>query len=461
MHYMSKSEAFISNWDQLQQTPVAIRQMIDNMVEQRAADLSNIFYDNMLIDESAKPFLNHDVVNQRLHSSMQAWLIELFSTRSKDPLTVYKHQCHVGAVHARLQIPIVLVMRGARLLRHAIVEKLTESNLNRGELVQATTFVFEMTEIALDAMTDAFIIDVEKSARADESYRMFALGQNMSAERERQRAALLEWVQNVLLRLLVDADRAALPGLKHSEFGMWLHHKAAIVFESAPELESISKHVDQIENNLSLKLLSTRENNGNVHAVMKEIEQEISQIKFLLGGLFDRFIEVESGRDALTRLLNRRHLPAVLSRELALARRNDITFALLMLDIDHFKLVNDTHGHAGGDLVLQQIAEIVSSSVRVGDFIFRYGGEELLVLLVEIGETQAATVAETIRRRIESEPLRVGDSKTASVTVSIGIAAYNGHPDFEAVIKDADNALYEAKNGGRNRCITNSSKPLK
>ncbi|MFA6121011.1 MAG: GGDEF domain-containing protein [Sideroxydans sp.] len=458
---INKSEAFISNWDQLQQNPLALREMIDKLVEQRAPELATAFYDYMLNDEVAKSFLNHDLVNQHLRISMQAWLIELFSIHSKDPLSVYKHQCHVGAVHARLQIPIVLVTRGARLLRHAIVTSLTGSKLDRGDLIRATTFVFEMMELALDAMTDAFIIDVEKNARADESYRMFALGQNMSAERERQRAALLEWVQNILLRLLVDKDRTALPGLKSSEFGMWLQHKAAIVFESAPELDRISQHVDQIENALSLKLLSTRAEQGDVHAVMKEIEQEISQIKFLLGGLFDRFIEVESGRDALTRLLNRRHLPAVLSRELALARRNDIPFSVLMLDIDYFKKVNDTYGHAGGDLVLQQVAEVVTSSVRVGDFIFRYGGEELLILLVEIDQAQAIMVAESIRQRIENEPLRVGESKTEVVTVSIGVAAYNGHPDFETILKEADHALYQAKHAGRNRCIANSPSPQK
>jgi diguanylate cyclase len=139
-------------------------------------------------------------------------------------------------------------------------------------------------------------------------------------------------------------------------------------------------------------------------------------------------------------------------RELALARNSDVPFAILLLDVDHFKNINDTHGHDGGDLVLQQAADLVTSSVRVGDFIFRYGGEELLVVLVEIGKEQALQVAETIRERFASEPLRVGDGKLADVTVSIGVAAYNGHPDYERVVKDADDALYRAKNNGRNRC---------
>jgi len=453
MFKMKKSDVFVANWQTLQQIPQPIKKLISDLIELRADEFANAFYDHMLADESATPFLSHELVNQRLHTSMRGWLIELYSEKQKDPLEIYKHQCHVGSVHARLQIPVALVTRGARLLRHTIVDSLTESHLERSDLIKATTFVFETMEMAMNAMTDAFIVDIEKNARADESYRMFALGQNMSAERERQRAALLEWVQNVLLRLLVEADHSTLPALRHSEFGMWLQHKAAIVFESAPELDSISRHVDHIENTLSQKLVSTRSSHGDVHAVMKEIEQAISQIKFLLGGLFDRFIEVESGRDSLTRLLNRRHLPAVLSREISLARRTSLPFSVLMLDIDHFKKVNDAFGHGGGDLVLQQVAEVVSSSVRVGDFIFRYGGEEMLIVLVEVDQPQALIVAETIRQRLEKEPLRVGDTKTANITVSIGIAAYNGHPDFETVIKNADGALYQAKSAGRNRCI--------
>jgi diguanylate cyclase len=135
----------------------------------------------------------------------------------------------------------------------------------------------------------------------------------------------------------------------------------------------------------------------------------------------------------------------------ALARRSSVPFAVLLLDLDHFKNINDTHGHDSGDLVLQQAADIVTACVRVGDFTFRYGGEELLVVLVEIDLEQAKYVAETIRARFAAEPLRVGDGKTMPVTVSIGVAAYKGNPDYEKIVKEADEALYRAKNNGRNR----------
>jgi diguanylate cyclase len=277
------------------------------------------------------------------------------------------------------------------------------------------------------------------------------MGQNMLAERERQRAALSEWAQDILLHLLGDGG-TGVPEMRHSEFGMWLQHKASIIFHDAPELGRIRVCVEDLERKLLPDLIEKRRQGGNARDAMKLIEADISEVKFLLTGLFDRFLEVESGRDSLTRLLNRRYLPTILMRELALARRGGIPFAILLLDIDLFKNINDTHGHDSGDMVLQQASDLVTSNVRVGDFIFRYGGEELLVVLVEVDKVRALQVAEIIRQRFAAEPLRVGDGKTMEVTVSIGVAAYSGHPDFEMIIKEADAALYRAKKGGRNRC---------
>ena len=393
----SKSGEFAADWQHLHHLMSGtMRQLVSATVNQHAPELASVFYDYMLADEEAKPFLDHDLVNQRLHSSMQGWLRELFSMQQQDPKEIYKHQCHVGVVHARIQIPISLVMRGTRLLKQAITEYLVETELDRLGLVQATRFVSEVMELSMSAMTDSYIINVGKSVRTDESYRMFALGQNMLAERERQRAALSEWAQHILLHLLGDAGTGT-PEMKHSEFGMWLQHKASIIFHDAPELERIRGCVEKLERTLLPGLIEKRRNGGNVREAMKQVEADIGEVKFLLTGLFDRFIEVESGRDSLTRLLNRRYLPTILMREVALARRSGMPFAVLLLDIDHFKNINDTYGHDGGDMVLQQASDLVTSSVRVGDFVFRYGGEELLVVLVEIDKKQAQIVAETIR----------------------------------------------------------------
>jgi diguanylate cyclase len=451
MPKQTKSREFAADWQSLhQQMTGLIRELISVTVDKHAPDLASLFYNHMEADKDAAVFLTHELVTERLHTSMQDWLRELFSLKQKDPVEIYQYQCHVGVVHARIQTPISLVLRGTRLLKQAITELLVETELDRAGLVQAARFVSEVMELSMSAMTDSYIINVGKNVRTDESYRMFALGQNMLAERERQRAALSEWAQHILLHLLGDGE-GHLPEMRHSEFGRWLQHKASIIFHEAPELERIRVCIEKLERTLLPKLTDQRSRGGDTREAMRQVEADIGEVKFLLTGLFDRFIEVESGRDILTRLLNRRYLPTILMREVALARRSNMPFAVLLLDIDHFKNINDTHGHDSGDMVLQQAADLVTAGVRVGDFIFRYGGEELLVVLVEIEKEQAKYIAESIRARFAAEPLRVGDGKTMPVTVSIGVASYSGHPDYEKIVKDADDALYRAKNAGRNR----------
>lgn len=185
--------------------------------------------------------------------------------------------------------------------------------------------------------------------------------------------------------------------------------------------------------------------------LMADLESELHGLKFLLSTLFERQLEVENGRDTLTRLLNRRFLPSVMNREIRMAQKRRSSFALLLLDIDHFKKVNDQHGHDAGDQVLQQAASILLNSVRNGDFVFRYGGEEMLVMLVEVTQELAMRVAQSIRAKFESTDFLLSEGGTLRVTASIGVAMYDGHPDQHFLISQADQAMYQAKQNGRNR----------
>jgi diguanylate cyclase len=143
----------------------------------------------------------------------------------------------------------------------------------------------------------------------------------------------------------------------------------------------------------------------------------------------------------------------VLNRQIQLQRTGRSRgFAVLVLDIDHFKAVNDRHGHDVGDRVLQQAAGLIVQHVRAGDFVFRYGGEEMLVVLAGVHAEEALKVAEDIRRRFEVTPLAVGRDAVLNLTVSIGVADHDGQADPQRLIKRADAALYEAKQAGRNRC---------
>ena len=118
------------------------------------------------------------------------------------------------------------------------------------------------------------------------------------------------------------------------------------------------------------------EGQGAMPDLVRELQELVARIKHLLNGLFDMVAEIESGSDPLTNVLNRRFLPSVIGREIAIATRQHSAFSVLLLDIDHFKSINDQYGHSGGDQVLRQFAEVVHQACRSSDFVFRYGGEE-------------------------------------------------------------------------------------
>ncbi|WP_243450305.1 GGDEF domain-containing protein [Desulfosporosinus sp. Sb-LF] len=158
--------------------------------------------------------------------------------------------------------------------------------------------------------------------------------------------------------------------------------------------------------------------------------------------------------DFLTGLYNRRYIDERLKNEFNIDNRT--TSSLLMLDLDHFKRINDTYGHDQGDFVLKSVARLIKQSVRDSDFVGRFGGEEFIVVMPGATRITAHSVAERIRLTIENERLWI-DGKRESITISIGISTFIAEePNYrtsEEWIQDADRALYTAKNEGRNRVV--------
>jgi two-component system, cell cycle response regulator len=164
--------------------------------------------------------------------------------------------------------------------------------------------------------------------------------------------------------------------------------------------------------------------------------------------------------DSLTGLRTRRFLEQALTSEAARAGRHEASIGLLLLDVDHFKKINDTYGHHGGDRVLCEIAHRLSDLVRPGDVVARYGGEEFAVLLPGSSGDDLSAVGERIRRGIANTPIAVDGQTLVNITVSIGAAALPDHVDSTADLTlTADRALYAAKGSGRNRLVTARSVP--
>lgn len=162
--------------------------------------------------------------------------------------------------------------------------------------------------------------------------------------------------------------------------------------------------------------------------------------------------------DVLTGWHNRRYLQVRIKEELGRARRDQITLACLMLDIDHFKRVNDTWGHSAGDAVLQELAHRIDVQIRASDVAARFGGEEFIILLPDTDRKSALLLAERIREAVSESAYELPGGETITVTASIGVAAIRPDADLDdlktvgdSLIARADVALYAAKSAGRNR----------
>lgn len=161
---------------------------------------------------------------------------------------------------------------------------------------------------------------------------------------------------------------------------------------------------------------------------------------------------LEARVDALSGVANRKAFDETLQYSLSNFHRQQEPFALLLLDVDHFKWINDTHGHASGDLVVQNLADFLKTLVRTGDLVARFGGDEFAILFRKMSGEIAATVADRIRLAIARHNFAVGaGGERIAVTCSLGLAAVNAGDTAETIFVRADGALYRSKRGGRNQ----------
>lgn len=169
-------------------------------------------------------------------------------------------------------------------------------------------------------------------------------------------------------------------------------------------------------------------------------------------------LEAENVTDPLTNVYNRRYLDHRLEMEVARSRRYSLELSVLMLDIDHFKRVNDTYGHQAGDVTLSALGSLIKTAIRDLDVVARYGGEEFLVICTNTAINGSALVAERLRQLVESQQIGITDgsgrSQNIQISISIGAAGLSAGVDSkEKLVQAADQALYRAKEQGRNRVV--------
>jgi diguanylate cyclase (GGDEF)-like protein len=241
------------------------------------------------------------------------------------------------------------------------------------------------------------------------------------------------------------------PHLARGKGSLRCPHGAGAAFDGAADTEQLC--VPMVSQGEVIGLLVVRRAPGTA-----EIEQTVAvtvaeQLALGISNIHLReMLRRQSTVDALTGLYNRRYFDEALKREVFRAERKGAPFALVMVDLDHFKRMNDTHGHDAGDLVLQAAARCLQDGIRRSDLACRYGGEEMALLLVECDAQAAQRSAEAIRAAIAALALEHRGVRLPGVTASFGVSAWPDHGATpEDLLKAADRALYASKHGGRDR----------
>lgn len=431
--------------DTLQQ----IRQVISGQAEQ----IAGCFYQQMLADSEGIQFLNHNLVNERLHASMSKWLQSLFGPQDDQEIEKYiAWQREIGRIHARINIPMRLIARGMRVIKREINQQLRHADFSREVLADTLITVNELLDILIELLNHSYLVDSMEFERNAQSLRMDVVGNNLAIECERLRSSLFDWQRQVLFQVYRCGNQTApLPDVRHSSFGLWVTHKAELLFPHDPIVSKITRHIALMDDQLAVLMRHAQAGDqAALHQDIETLNDLVTQASWLLSSLVEELLSTDTSRDPLTRLLNRRYLPVILQRETEISIKHNLSYAVLFVDIDHFKAINDTHGHDLGDKAIRHMAELLNTVLRSGDFIFRYGGEEFLIVLGDTNQHDAKQIAERLRVTVANSPF-VGEQHTIALTCSIGVALHDGHPDYSQVIKRADQALYQAKSNGRNR----------
>ncbi len=189
-----------------------------------------------------------------------------------------------------------------------------------------------------------------------------------------------------------------------------------------------------------------------IESFIKNLIQHIESFIWLLFSY--EFLKKEREKDYLTSLYNRQKLDKKLKEEILRHKRYNQPLSIIMLDIDHFKALNDMYGHQFGDLVLKELGKILKNQTRATDIPARYGGEEFCIILPHTNLIQAISLAQRLKEAIKKRKFKI-NGKSVNITVSMGLASLNGEKDVEELLEKADKALYKAKTEGRDKICWN------
>lgn len=411
-------------------------------------DLDRIFenfYQLMLSNKDFSVFFKNDEQIRSLIVKQKKYFIQsLEQTEDELKITYTK----LGEMHYDLKLPYVDFFASLGILEEGILIAIT-AHENNIELMRPAFKFFRIIRAHtakgyLNRMLDKDSRDIdlylENVKRSSELDTMFA------TER-------IIWLKNLIFAIKVE-NRAAAPIL---ELPNSLYHSVQASTKKDPELMVyIREMVSRIEIDASnIFFFLEKKNYEEVLTLYREL-MNIYKLSLMLTNVMtiaaSSWIITSLTKDKLTGLLTRNSLDTIIEREFSLANASGYNISLIMVDLDHFKQINDTHGHAAGDEVLKGAAKILSENIRSTDFVFRIGGEEFLLVLKGATEKIAVRQAEVIRKEFEQRSYHFSGQR-ATVTASFGVSTYEGpfQKNFEAMLNQVDEKLYESKKNGRNR----------
>ncbi len=405
------------------------------------------FYNELLNDENARKFLDNDLVETRLTKELGRWMEQTLSPKdAQQAQELVGVQRHVGEVHARINVPMSIVDSAMMMVKTGCFKALLEGLEDRNEVYDAVLLVNSILESSLSLINEAFLQGLVENERNAQSFRTNISSHELVLEVERVRTDLFNWLSETTLDLMSGTVVRA-GTLSHADFALWITHKLDLVCDQSHICDKIKLLLKETEAVLQ------NQQTTNPRELCLLLNKNVNDIAWQLSEIARSLSQMTERTDPLTQLIDRKYLPPVIQKETRLAMMGQPAYAVIMLDIDHFKAINDQYGHHTGDIVLSHVGGMLRKTVRISDYCFRYGGEEFLVLLPECDTAQAHKIAENIRISLQSNPIIVEDNQCIKLSASLGIAPFTGHPDFMETIKAADEALYDAKRQGRNTTV--------
>ncbi len=408
-------------------------------------DVFSEFYDTILSSPDMAVFFKNDEQIRSLIEKQKTFLLETILLEDDEIRSRY---ISLGEMHHNLKIPYADFSASVSILEQAIIQNIVKNEKSPSKIINHTFHFFRLVRAYtakgyLNLLLESDIRDIDRYLSNVNS--TTNVDSVLATER-------IIWLKNVIFAIKVE-NRAAAPSLQTPP------EIIDIIKVATRKDDEIQHYALDMTSRIELTARNifffiNKKSYGEVLPLYKEL-MSIYKLTLMLVNVMT-VITTESEleglkRDPLTKLLTRHTMPHLMKRELAISVASGYSIALVMLDIDHFKEVNDKHGHIVGDKVLKDVANISTSYIRSTDYAYRFGGEEFLLVLKGASLEVAYTQAEIIRQQIENLTFNDGEA-SFNVTASFGVAHFS--PPFTKDIYQmtdiVDKKLYTAKKSGRN-----------